>query len=191
MSSTQALITSVQAHITANRQYWHVRSMDKDALGKVVTACHFVAHDNHMNATQAGIPPTNHWSIYLELDDHTSVRLEVSPLGPSVPGMVLAASKRYEVTTNTPHVVSARAPAGLLVANVLRILIDKGRDRYIFDAYGQGCRMWVLTLAYDLAEARILRSSDTKKLSDSIQLYWPVPHGTAPYPRNLEHGTFF
>ena len=156
-----------------------------------ISAIHFVADPNERNEGAGDVPPTNHWSIYLQLDDASSVRLEVIPLDVSAPGVVVLTDKPYGVEKNAACVVTASVSEGTTIAHVLKPIVDKRRDRYQFDAVGQGCRMWALTLAADLVEAGVLEAQSKKELSDAILLYWPYPPGTAPYPRVIDQGVFF
>ena len=191
MSSAQVIVAHVQNHITANRAHWYTREFTTSSLGKTISAIHFVADPNERNEGAGDVPPTNHWSIYLQLDDASSVRLEVIPLDVSAPGVVVLTNKPYGVETNAACVVTASVSEGTTIAHVLKPIADKRRDRYHFDAVGQGCRMWALTLASDLVEADVLDAQSRKKLSDAIHLYWPYPPGTAPYSRVIDQGVFF
>ncbi|KAL1706692.1 hypothetical protein EV121DRAFT_200890 [Schizophyllum commune] len=191
MSSAEDIVAHVQNHITANSAHWHTREFTTSSLGKTISAIHFVADPNERNEGAGDVPPTNHWSIYLQLNEDSSVRLEVIPLDVSAPGVVVLTDKPYGVEKNVACVVTASVPETTTIAHILKPIVDKRRDRYQFDAVGQGCRMWALTLAADLVEADVLDAQSNKELSDAISLYWPYPLGTAPYSRVLDQGVFF
>ncbi|KAL1746410.1 hypothetical protein HDZ31DRAFT_81212 [Schizophyllum fasciatum] len=171
MTSTQELIASVKAHIHDTDGHWGTSRFRQGTLASPVSALHFVAHQNLSNdGGEGGASPTNHWSLFLELDNHTAPEC---------------------VTTNLTRKVSAAAPSGTIVATILNIIIAKGRDRYTFQPVGEGCRFWLYTLASDLAQEGILSADAKKEAQGALPLYWPYPYGTTPVERPMSEGTFF
>ncbi|KAI0070575.1 hypothetical protein K474DRAFT_1669921 [Panus rudis PR-1116 ss-1] len=193
MTSNQDLIASIRAHIMNTDGNWGTSKFRQGTLTSPVVALHFVAHTNEGNVGgEKGAPPTNHWTLFLELDDHrSSVRVEVAPNDPGQPGMVFLENKRYAFTVNTSHKVSAQAPSGTTVASVLKVIIDRGRDRYIFQPIGEGCRFWLFTLASDLAEVGILPAAAEAEVKAAIPFYWPDGASGTPVERPMVAGTFF
>lgn len=162
-------------------------------LAKTVSRIYFAAHSNQYNAGSDGMPPTNHWSMFLQTGQHESVRVEVAPGEPGRPGMILLETKQYSVTNNTTRVEPAAVPEDTTVATIFSLIISKKRDNYVFAPVGEGCRFWLATVAADLADAGIIASGNADRIRDSLTKYWPYPidSGLPIDDRPMSEGRFF
>ncbi|KAL1711068.1 hypothetical protein EV121DRAFT_285015 [Schizophyllum commune] len=179
---------------------WGTRSFRKASLASAVTALHFVAHANYENLGGDGQAPTNHWTLLLQTDAHSGVRLDVSPGDIGRPGMLIL----EDVTSATSdsladlsfpdqriHVVSVPTAQETTVERIFALIIQKNRDDYVFAPVGEGCRFWLKTFAQDLADESIIPLEDAERARDALPKYYPYPPGTAPVDRPMAEGRFF
>lgn len=185
------MAVDVQAHIRAEEDYWGTSSFRWTSLTKLVYNFHFVAHANESNMGEANQLPTNHWSLFLTTGEQSSVHIDAVPNMGGQPGMIILENKRYAVTNSGTYVVSMVAPARLTVGDVLSIIIENKRDRYIFHPTMEGCRYWLATLANDLAVNRVIDPQALQTVTTALGYYWPYPTGTVPSPRQIYPGTYF
>ncbi|KIO17953.1 hypothetical protein M407DRAFT_164116 [Tulasnella calospora MUT 4182] len=95
-------------------------------------------------------------------------------------------------TIDSIYVVAVGVKEGTTVADILRVLIQKGRDRYVFADIGEGCRYWMYTFAGDLDDDGLPNSREAvMKAKEALPHYWPFPPGTLPVQREMANGTFF
>ena len=180
----------VEEYIRKN-DLWGKYAFQFADLSKEVAQFNFVAHENVDNEGDGpGIPPTNHWSLFLTIDAGSSVRTEVAPDDPGKPGMVIIESKKYDASTKITKKVSINVPKGRTVADIFNLIIQKKRDYYIFAPVGEGCRFWLHTLAGDFAGVNLVSNADANNVSSALRKYWPYPTGTPPVDRPMAEGQF-
>ncbi|KAL1743609.1 hypothetical protein HDZ31DRAFT_40576 [Schizophyllum fasciatum] len=178
---------------------WGTMGFRKASLASAVTALLFVAHTNVDNLGGDGQPPTNHWTLLLQVDTHTGVRLDVSPGDVGRPGMLILEDVKPGATAladpsfpdDRIHVVALPASADITVERILALIVQNKRDNYVFAPVGEGCRFWLATFAHDLAEAGIISPDDAKRAKDALPKYYPHPKGSAPVDREMAEGRFF
>lgn len=182
---------NVKAHILNVDGNWGTSGFRASALTDVVQKVHFCAHTNADNSGADGQPATNHWSLFMEISPARSVRIDISPGEPHKPGMIIIDIKTYSVTQKNVYDGYYVVPQGTTVGTILELIIRKGRDRYIFSAVGEGCRYWLKTLAWDMAEAHLLSSEAAQEISNALAYYWKYPKNSGYEPRAMATGTFF
>lgn len=114
------------------------------------------------------MPPTNHWSMFLQTGQHESVCVKVAPGEPGRPGMILLETKQYSITNNTTQVELAAVPEDTMVATIFSLIILKKRDNYIFTPVCEGCRFWLATMAADLTDMGIIASGNADRIRDLL-----------------------
>ncbi|TFY52612.1 hypothetical protein EVG20_g10481 [Dentipellis fragilis] len=175
---------------------WGTSQFKTADLTARVSSIAFIAHENPTNTGDGDLPPTNHWTISVELQDSPSptrgVWIEMAPDMPDMPGMVVLDSEGRSVPPDAIHSVRARVIApGITVADVLSVIIAQRRDVYVYASVGEGCRFWVQTLARDFAAwtPTIISQQDADTVRHDVRYYWPSPGGE-PQPRVMNRGTF-
>ncbi|PVF95913.1 hypothetical protein CPB86DRAFT_787594 [Serendipita vermifera] len=182
---------AVVAEHIKNSEYWGQSTFNYDDLTEPVSKIHFVAHTNEGDLGDGDIPPTNHWTVCLELSSRSFVHFETLPGEDSnEPGMILVESQSIGPTDmKLSCIVSASLPENTSVQDILGLLIEKGRDQYKLTDEGEGCRFWCKTFAEDLADAEYIPQETYAELSKPLMLYWKQAGGTQP--RAINAGTFF
>ncbi|KAJ8595450.1 hypothetical protein M405DRAFT_807250 [Rhizopogon salebrosus TDB-379] len=180
----------VKTHIYASEN-WGKSRFRASALKEVVRKVHFCAHANTDNSGADGQPATNHWSLFLEVDTTRAVRIDIVPGEPNSAGMVILEIKEYNVSNQSVQVMSSPVPVGTTVETILGLIINKGRDRYIFSPVGEGCRYWLWTLTWDMVEAHLLMREVAERVSDALARYWKYPVSKGSEPRAMVQGSFF
>ncbi|KZT18643.1 hypothetical protein NEOLEDRAFT_1143115 [Neolentinus lepideus HHB14362 ss-1] len=184
-----SLASTVYSTIT-NSDNWGAMYLKKASLDATVSSVTFVSHLNVDNAGDGDLPPTNHWSMFLEIGASTSVHVDAVPNDPGEPAMIVVETKSSDVTQDASHTVVATAAAGTTIANILSLILTLKRDKYVFAPVGEGCRFWLYTLAQDLAGAEIISQDDANMARNDLQYYWPSPVGTPARYRAFNKGTF-
>jgi hypothetical protein len=86
----------------------------------------------------------NHWSIYLVIGDHTSVRINMRAVEyGDVEGLLEVTEHPYVVTNSCLKYWDFSPHPRLTVAMVYNELKKKGFDRYNMSGGGSGCRWWM------------------------------------------------
>ncbi|KAA1478304.1 hypothetical protein DENSPDRAFT_663723 [Dentipellis sp. KUC8613] len=175
---------------------WGTSRFTTADLAARVSSIHFVAHENPTNEGDGGLPPTNHWTISLELEPEAApargVWVDMAPDMPDAPGMVVLDSSPHTAPPDAIHIVHARVTAPVItVSDVLSVLLAQRRDVYVYAPVGEGCRFWVQTLAGDFAAwtPGLISQADAEAVRRDVRLYWPSPGGE-PQPRVMNRGTF-
>ncbi|KAG9048439.1 hypothetical protein FS837_012887 [Tulasnella sp. UAMH 9824] len=162
-----------------------------ETLAAAISSVNFIAHANPDNQGEDGQPPTNHWTMFLVTVDASPVHIDVIPGEEGSPGMVVVEHQEFQ-TIDSIHVVSVGVEVGTTVADILRVIIRKGRDRYVFADIGEGCRYWMFTFAGDLENEGVPNSlKEVMELKEALPHYWSFPARTQPVRRQMANGTFF
>ncbi|KAG8919684.1 hypothetical protein FRC01_001170 [Tulasnella sp. 417] len=183
-------VTAITSYITTNNN-WGTMDFKLQTLTAAVSSVNFIAHANPENQGEDEQPPTNHWTMLLTTGNEMPVHIDVIPAEEGSPGMVVIEHQELHAIDNA-YVVSVCVKNETTVADILRLIAQKGRDRYIFADIGEGCRYWMYTFAGDLEDEGILNSPErTLSVKEALQNYWPVPAGTPPVQREMAKGRFF
>ncbi|KAJ5586712.1 uncharacterized protein N7459_002477 [Penicillium hispanicum] len=95
----------------------------------------------------------NHWSIYLlhpggMSSTRTNMRAEFGD-----PSGILEWTKHgYTQTTSAIMYWDFPVAAEITVSSITRLIYSLRRDKYMMSGGGSGCRWWVYTIVYDLAQ---------------------------------------
>ena len=181
---------SVIDHIRVNKR-WAKHAFRFEDLASPITRIHFVSHPGFEGTEDYPIEsPTNHWTLSLTLSDTGSVRVEVVPIDPGKPGVLLVESEKGPVTGGSVHLVSGDVLSRTTVEDFLDVVIKRKRDYYTFAPIGEGCRYWLSALSKDLVEENIIGEELSDTAIDAMNKYWPMPIGTPPIPRPVAQGHF-
>ena len=167
-------------------------SFEEFDLEEVVEKVHLCAYTNENNAGDDNDrPPTNHWTIFLQLDVESSVKVDMIPGDGDngLLGFIVLESKTYVMTNKGIKSLTFTPACKLLVKDVINLIMEKGRDRYEFTEEEEGCRFWIYTVVKDLEEARKIPKDSTVDAVHTLGCYWVFPSGSTP--RKMEAGTFF
>ena len=135
--------------------------------------------------------PTNHWTMFLELDREKSVKVDITPTyaNGEMTGLILLESKDYTMTNKAVKSLTFSLKDELHVKDVIEIIMRNGRDRYIFTDKGEGCRFWVCTVIKDLEMAGAISKGSAVVAVHTLSCYWSSL--TEGIPREMEAGEFF
>ncbi|KAG8894657.1 hypothetical protein FRC00_008623, partial [Tulasnella sp. 408] len=180
-------VAAITSYITASDN-WGTMDFKLETLAAAISSVNFVAHANPDNQGEDGQPPTNHWTMFLVTVDASPVHIDVIPGEEGSPGMVVVEHQEFQTIAST-HVVSVGVKDGTTIVDILRMIIQKGRDRYIFADIGEGCRYWMFTFLGDLRDEGITDSPEAVvEAKDALPNYWPFPVGTLPVRRDMAKG---
>ncbi|KAH7929913.1 hypothetical protein BV22DRAFT_91229 [Leucogyrophana mollusca] len=182
---------AIKDHIYNTDGNWGTSQFKVSFLTLAVQKIHFCAHENLENLGSDNQPPTNHWSIFLELSADNSVRIDLSPGDTGRPGMIILEAKRCTVTDKNVYLVTSVPPEGTTVETILKLIIDKKRDRYTFAPIGEGCRFWIATFSVDMVNAGLLPGDVGHHVRAALKYYWVYPKDTGSEERPMVEGTFF
>lgn len=182
--------SAIASYITTNEN-WGTMDFKLPALTAAISSVNFIAHTDPENKGEDGQPPTNHWTMYLAPVDESPVHIDVIPAEEGSPAMVVVENQELQ-TIDHVHLVSVDVKHGTTVADIFRVIIQRGRDRYVFADIGEGCRYWMFTFVGDLASEGIASSTEAvTAVKEALPNYWPFPTGTPPVPREMAKGRFF
>lgn len=135
--------------------------------------------------------PTNHRTMFLELDLEKSVKVNMTPtyVNGEMIGLVLLESKNYVMTSKSVKLISFSPKDELLVRDVMEVIMRNGRDRYIFTDDGECCRFWICTVIKDLEAAEEIGKGSGIVAVRTLGCYWASPSESTP--REMEVGKFF
>lgn len=141
-------------------KYWDTDKLEPNDLSKLVTHLHACAHSNESNLGDADfqLPPTNHWSIFLQLGPQLSVRLDMTAgYGENgLRGKIDVQSKGYAKTFHDIKTLSFQPASGTTVKSILDMMSGNGLDKYAFTENLEGCRYWTMRVISTLDGAGIL-----------------------------------
>lgn len=105
---------------------------------RIVTHARVVAH---LSQDLGGGVSENHWSVYLLLEDETSIRMNMAA-GDDGIGRLEFTPYNYQLTTSALRHWDYAMVAGVPVSYIYTMTYNFGRDRYQFSGGGSGCRYW-------------------------------------------------
>ncbi|THH16712.1 hypothetical protein EW146_g3963 [Bondarzewia mesenterica] len=134
-----------------------------------------------------------HWRIYLKLEPSSSsntmsVELDIVPVKPDGTGLLTGASKQYISSRNEFAAIAFNAAGKPTVNNIVKLLLDKGREKYLWDtSSGSGCRWWSQIVADDFEVEGMIGTGSRDVLAgfmdetakrDPDRMPTPAPRGT-------------
>ncbi|KAF2462160.1 hypothetical protein BDY21DRAFT_360142 [Lineolata rhizophorae] len=137
---------------------------------------------------------TNHWCLYLQTGENSSVRIDMVPsyyvastvIQGGSKGNLIISKLEYEYSSNATKVVTIQPPQGLCVSDVIDTLLAAGRDKYEFNGEGVGCRMWTADALNLLEKKGWGSSTNYEAAKQAIAKLWP--DGT---DLPLDHGAYY
>ncbi|KAG9099493.1 hypothetical protein FRC06_005207 [Ceratobasidium sp. 370] len=148
--------------------------------------------DSHLvkRVTLAGSPAMNgdpysvlHWRIFLYVDDEHSVVLDMTPGGiDGSTGLLLVSFVSREMSDSTAAAVDFPVILDFTVNSILALIMEHGRERYMFTASGTGCRFWCSVVLRDMEKANMVPPGSShifdqkiEQLSQSNPTRFPLP----------------
>lgn len=172
-------------------QNWHIAKLNPNDRTRSLQVIHLCAYLNEGNmGDDEGGTPTNHWVMLLEVEGRGTVVLDVLPgNGPDGQTGIISLESSDSAFTE-PWIKTHSIPprSGTTVETVIRLIQNKGRQRYTFVRF-EGCRYWHSTFAGDLAEEEIVTAEWVVGVRESLGYYWQDPEGKNE--RAIEVGTFY
>lgn len=109
---------------------------------------------------EAGNPPTNHWTAFLQRAGGGSVSLDMTPgyCSDRLRGKIEISSKNSSSTQEAIKTVSFSTIDTPTFKTITDIITRNGRERYTFTEDWVGCRFWIFTIISDLERAGIVPS---------------------------------
>ncbi|KAI0202708.1 hypothetical protein F4808DRAFT_458871 [Astrocystis sublimbata] len=147
---------------------WDTEKLKQSDLSKEVVSIHLIAYPNSSNeGDEEGLPPTNHWCLFLESDRDNSVRFDMTP------GI---------------HRITFKVIAPLNAAMLVELVQKNGRQNYQFTPDWEGCRFWNYTFLQDLEKAKIIHQGSSAKAEEALSFYFRTPSGVEK--REMSMGKF-
>jgi hypothetical protein len=123
---------------------------------------------------------TNHWCLYLQTSEATSVRIDMIPgysaAGPNLggwKGIIVVSDLNYLYSNQSQSANTVRIIDGLYVSHILDAITEAGRDKYEFDRDGVGCRKWTTDILNLLTGKGWTTASDAEAAKANITKLWP------------------
>ncbi|KAG2341830.1 hypothetical protein BDR05DRAFT_429893 [Suillus weaverae] len=95
-----------------------------------------------------------HWRLFVKCTlpsgDTQNIQLDLVPGQDGSTGVLTATERRYELSKSSVADVPENATARITVQDLLNLLEFYGRNRYVYDSTGSGCRFWCRTVLGDL-----------------------------------------
>ncbi|KAF9011640.1 hypothetical protein BDZ89DRAFT_487042 [Hymenopellis radicata] len=199
MTSTLDVAQYIDDYLCNPECHWDAEDFDilSTPLSATVGRIHFCAANNDRNEPlEEGAQPVNHWMIFLQTGNTTSVRLSIRSGETSYPALIDLGSKTYIVSHFAPVVVSSNVTQGITVERIFRMLIENRRDRYIFTDQHVGCRYWCYCVADDLERQGWVDRGFAHRVYQKASWYYPDLKNTRDRSKPLVSspivaGTFF
>ena len=128
--------TTIREHIRNPSTNWKCIGFNTNLLAEQISAIHLVAHENVENVGGDGQPPTNHWTLFLALEDGGSIQVNACPGTPvpsrsGYPGLILVSPESCAFANANAAVVSGTpASENTTIEVIFSCIIANGRDRY-------------------------------------------------------------
>ncbi|KAL2126667.1 hypothetical protein VTI74DRAFT_437 [Chaetomium olivicolor] len=171
---------------------WDFDNFKTDDLDTTIQLIHLCALCNELNeGDEAGEPPTNHWTMCLQLSPTSCVMLDMVPGYGSdgLRGKIETTSigdKAY--TEETLRLFSYEPLKQVTVACVMAMISGRGRDQFTFSPEWEGCRFWISVVMKDFEEDGLVESGSAATAEEALRRYWINPEGSEP--RVMREGVF-
>ncbi|KAF3211814.1 hypothetical protein TWF679_006304 [Orbilia oligospora] len=121
----------------------------------------------------------NHWKFFFELPPkqqtvrfiHVNMTLDRRHNQNEVIGVLKARTVDYAAPDSGVHRLSFDMQLNATGGDLLRLLLERGRDKYLFTASGEGCRFWCQTVLRDLLEGRFILKKDVDQASTDLGFF--------------------
>ncbi|KAJ9141807.1 hypothetical protein NKR23_g7729 [Pleurostoma richardsiae] len=170
---------------------WDLDNLITGNLTAVVERVHLCALRNEFNeGDEAGEPPTNHWTMCLQLTWQSAVMLDMVPGYGSdgLRGKIEASSLRQPYTEETLNALSFKPAKPITIGDVMQLIIENGRDAFNFSPEWEGCRFWMSVVVSDLEDGGLIQEGSARAAREALLKYWRNPEGSEP--RMMREGTF-
>ena len=170
---------------------WDLDNFSNDQYSSSVDVVHICALRNELNeGDEEGNPPTNHWTLCLELSESASVMLDMAPGYGSNGrrGKIEVTSLPSRYTDETLRAVSFASVRKVTVRDAMCLMMQNGRQAFTFAPEWEGCRYWLSVVAEDLEEANIISEGSSLTIKNALLQYWRNPEGSEP--RIMREGKF-
>ncbi|KAM0333377.1 hypothetical protein ACHAQA_002038 [Verticillium albo-atrum] len=180
----------VESHTFNNN--WDPDGLELEHVGTAVQQIHLCALRNNLNeGDEAGEPPTNHWTLCLQLSPGSSVMLDMAP-GYGSDGLrgkiEISSLGEHPYTDETLRLFSFDPARNIKVADVVRLIDDRGRDAFNFSPEWEGCRHWLSIIVADLEDVGYVPKGSSATATTALLQYWRNPEGSEP--RVMRDGMF-
>ncbi|KAI1421206.1 hypothetical protein F5Y12DRAFT_790199 [Xylaria sp. FL1777] len=174
---------------------WVTDRLKGSDLSRRIIFMHLVAYPSPSmdDDVEPPINQTNHWCLFLDFGDNTSVRIDVSPgYGPDgYRAKIRLASRDHACTRN--HLYKSTYTVNLnhtvTVQDLVVVAQTNGRQKYEFSIGWEGCRYWNYMFIRDLENQYILTRGAAIQAWDSMSWFYHTIHGASRSP--VKAGVFW
>ncbi|KAI1121825.1 hypothetical protein F5Y10DRAFT_288017 [Nemania abortiva] len=170
---------------------WSTESLSGSDLSRAIIAIHLVAYPGRdVEDYDEPVRQTNHWCLFLEFENDTSVRLDICPGYGSdgLRGKVRLMSKPHTCTSNDIHKITFNVNSTASLKDLVSIAQAKGRQKYEFARGWEGCRHWNYVFIQDLERHNILPRGAASQAWDAMSCFYHSVRGVEI--RSMKVGTF-
>jgi hypothetical protein len=170
------------------------KEVNPEHLKSYVKKIHLIATPNRENRhTVDGRSPTNHWRIFLELDENTSVsvNMQYTINGPKQGTMILKSEERSCTKQFVKKVTLELGSAQVHVQEIVELIKTKELHNYIFNEDGEGCRYWNLVFLGYMEGKGYIDEGSLGEAREALGYFWYFPAGDdRRAPRPIQAGEF-
>ncbi|KAG2138336.1 hypothetical protein DEU56DRAFT_802752 [Suillus clintonianus] len=134
-----------------------------------------------------------HWRIFAKCvlpdDNSRIVTLDMMPGQDSRTGVLAVTEAPDESSQAGVADVTERAATEITVESLLDLLESKGRNRFIYDDTGSGCRFWCHTVLGDLERIKLVSDGAISRFDTYVAEQ--SQENTARFPLPTREGTFY
>lgn len=170
---------------------WELDNLITDNLTATVDQIHLCALRNDLNEGDGeDEPPTNHWTMCLQITPQASVMLDMAPGYGSdgLRGKIETASSAESYTKETLKAFSFKPIKSTTVGDIMKLITDNKRDAFNFSPEWEGCRFWMSVLMSDFENAGLVELGSAAVAKEALLMYWRNPEGSEA--RVVREGTF-
>lgn len=159
-------------------------------LSRAVDLISICAYRNEDNLAVDDRTPTNHWAIFLRIGANESVMMDMLPGygDEDTRGNVVITYKKYEFTKNAAKTLRFELKTERTVGEFVDVINNRGRDRYNFTSYEEGCHYWYSIVIGDWEDEDLLPEGSSDEAREALSRYWKDPSGSEERP--MAQGTF-
>ncbi|KAG1874896.1 hypothetical protein F4604DRAFT_1512905, partial [Suillus subluteus] len=134
-----------------------------------------------------------HWKIFVQCtlpdDNSRIVTLDMMPGQDSRTGVLAVTEVPDESSQSSVADVPEDAATDITVKSLLDLLEYNGRNRFLYDSTGSGCRFWCHTVLGDLEGRRLVRGGAISRFDAYVAEQSQENHTWFPLP--TREGTFY
>ncbi|KFY18838.1 hypothetical protein V493_08310 [Pseudogymnoascus sp. VKM F-4281 (FW-2241)] len=170
---------------------WDLDNLVTNNLTAAVDQIHLCALRNDLNeGDEDGQPPTNHWTMCLQITPQANVMLDMAPGYGSdgLRGKIETASSADPYTKDTLKPFSFKPTKPITVGDAMQLIIENKRDAFNFSPEWEGCRYWMSVIMSDFENAGLVQEGSAAVAREALLMYWRNPEGSEA--RVMREGTF-